>query len=258
MTHVLLPVLALWRRRDLAEVIGEALEAKLAGAGHRRIARRLDVPADTVRGWLRRFSARASEVREHFTRLAHALGADLGAIEPRASPLADALEAVGVAARTNLPPAGLPRSCSFCAQSCTAESHAAVQSSAPAEPRARRRTRLGPVRWANVGLRRATPHGGRIMVVLVATYRARAGRGDAVAEAMREVVAQTREESGCLLYFVNRSRDDPDTFVIYEHYRDEDAINAHRASGHFQEIVVSRVIPLLEHREFSLYSLVEP
>ena len=99
-THVLLPVDGFVRRRDLAEVIGEALEAKVAGAGRRRIAKGLDVPADTVRGWLRRFAARASEIREFFTRLAHALGADLRAIEPRASPLADALEAVGVAART--------------------------------------------------------------------------------------------------------------------------------------------------------------
>lgn len=99
-THVLLPVLTFLRRRDLAEVIGEALEAKVAGAGRRRIAKELNVPVDTVRGWLRRFAARASEVREFFTRLAHSLGADLRAIEPRASPLADALEAVGVAART--------------------------------------------------------------------------------------------------------------------------------------------------------------
>ena len=99
-THVLLPVLAFLRRRDLAGVIGEALEAKLAGAGHRRIAKELDVPAATVRGWLRRFAARANDVREFFTRLAHALGADLRAIEPRASPLADALEAIGVAAAT--------------------------------------------------------------------------------------------------------------------------------------------------------------
>lgn len=98
-THVLLPVLGFLRRRDLAEVIGEALLAKAAGAGHRRIARRLGLPPDTVRGWLRRFAARAGEVREHFTRLAHLLGANLAGVEARASPGGDALEAIGVAAR---------------------------------------------------------------------------------------------------------------------------------------------------------------
>lgn len=98
-THVLLPVDGFCRRRDLAEVIGEALVAKMAGAGHRPIARGLGVPADTVRGWLRRFAARAGEIREHFTRLAHLLGVDLAGMAPRASPVADALEAIGVAAR---------------------------------------------------------------------------------------------------------------------------------------------------------------
>jgi len=98
-THVLLPVLVFSRRRDLAEVIGVALEAKAAGEGQRRIAKRLGVHPDTVRGWLRRFTARAGEVREYFTRLAYVLGADLRTLEPRASPVADALDAIGVAAR---------------------------------------------------------------------------------------------------------------------------------------------------------------
>src|SRR5688500_17993821 len=40
-THVLLPVLVLARRADVAVVIGAALATKAAGAGHRRIAGRL-------------------------------------------------------------------------------------------------------------------------------------------------------------------------------------------------------------------------
>lgn len=97
-THVLLPVRALARRLDLAEVIGRALLAKAAGQGHRAVAAGLGLPPTTVRGWLRRFAARAELVRSHFTRLAHELDPSLGAISPRASPAADALEALGVAA----------------------------------------------------------------------------------------------------------------------------------------------------------------
>jgi hypothetical protein len=97
-THVLLPVLALLRRHDLVEVIGAALMAKAAGAGHRRIATRQGLPEETVRGWLRRFTTRAAAIREHFTRLAHRLGADLSTVQPRASPVVDAVEAIGVAA----------------------------------------------------------------------------------------------------------------------------------------------------------------
>ena len=97
-THVLLPVDTLVRRRDEVAVIGAAFLAWLGGAGHRRIAASLGVPADTVRGWLRRFAVRAEDVRAHFWRLAHRLDASLGAIEPRGSRVADALEAIGVAA----------------------------------------------------------------------------------------------------------------------------------------------------------------
>lgn len=50
MSHVLLPVFALVRRADLAEVIGAALAAKAAGAGARVIAERLGRPVETVRG----------------------------------------------------------------------------------------------------------------------------------------------------------------------------------------------------------------
>ncbi|MGW6739314.1 helix-turn-helix domain-containing protein [Streptomyces sp. NPDC055025] len=55
--HVLLPVFALVRRADTAEVIGAALAAKASGAGVRVIAEQLGRPVGTVRGWLRRFAA---------------------------------------------------------------------------------------------------------------------------------------------------------------------------------------------------------
>ena len=58
-THVLLPAFSVPRRRDGAEVIGEALLAKAQGAGHRTIAARLGRPPGTVRGWLRAASRRA-------------------------------------------------------------------------------------------------------------------------------------------------------------------------------------------------------
>jgi hypothetical protein len=99
-THVLLPDLVLLRRRDEVSVIGAAIEAKVvAGEGHRPIAERLGVPKDTVRGWLRRLVARADRVRAHFTRWAVALDPELGSVMPAGSGIADALEAIAVAAR---------------------------------------------------------------------------------------------------------------------------------------------------------------
>jgi hypothetical protein len=98
-THVLLPEVVFLRRQDEVAVIGEAIEANVAGEGCRRIASRLGVPADTVRGWLRRFVGRAELIRALFTRCAVVLDPMLGAVLPAGSGVADALEAVAVAAR---------------------------------------------------------------------------------------------------------------------------------------------------------------
>ena len=97
-THVLLPAWCLARRADAGEVIGLALEAKAAGAGHRVIAGRLGRPASTVRGWLRAFARRAEQVRSVFTALAASLVTDPPLPAPAGSPAADAVAAVAAAA----------------------------------------------------------------------------------------------------------------------------------------------------------------
>lgn len=94
-THILLPATCLLRRRDLAEVIGQALlQRALAAAGQRRIASGLQVPLSTLRGWISRFAERAELLRGHFTRLAVALGAAMGDLEPQSSTFADAVAAI--------------------------------------------------------------------------------------------------------------------------------------------------------------------
>ena len=52
-TQILLPTELTVRRADTTEAIGNALVAKVNGAGHRTIAANLDRPASTVRRWLR-------------------------------------------------------------------------------------------------------------------------------------------------------------------------------------------------------------
>jgi len=52
-----------------------------------------------VRGWLGRFAERAELLRAHFTRCAAVLDPELGPVLPAGSVVADALEAIAVAAR---------------------------------------------------------------------------------------------------------------------------------------------------------------
>jgi hypothetical protein len=79
------------------ESVGAALLAAASGRGHRPIAAALGLPPDTVRGWLRRARERAGWVRVLAMRRAVELDPTLGPVTPRRSPLADAVEALGLA-----------------------------------------------------------------------------------------------------------------------------------------------------------------
>ena len=97
MTHVLLSVTLLLRRAYAAEVVGAALLARAGGHGHRRIAAALQVPAATVRGWLRVMSARLEAVRVRLWQVAHRAGVDIVVPQALGSGWRDLLAVLGAA-----------------------------------------------------------------------------------------------------------------------------------------------------------------
>lgn len=98
-THVLLPVTALLRRADSAAVIVAALTAKaLRRVGFRTIATELARPAETVRGWLRRFTERAEATRAVFTVWLCAVDPDPVTPDGAGTVMADAVVALGALA----------------------------------------------------------------------------------------------------------------------------------------------------------------
>jgi hypothetical protein len=66
--------------------------------GHRSIAVMLGRPVSTVRGWLRRFTARAEEWRVWFTALLHASDPMAAPVPAMESVFGDALQVLGLAA----------------------------------------------------------------------------------------------------------------------------------------------------------------
>lgn len=98
-THVLVPAWVTARRRDVAEVIGSALAMATQGAGHRRIAARLDRPPETVRGWLRCARRHAQALRTSGVRWWFALDPAPLPVQPAESELGDAVEAMMLAVR---------------------------------------------------------------------------------------------------------------------------------------------------------------
>ena len=69
---------------------------------------------------------------------------------------------------------------------------------------------------------------------IVATLKVKAGDEAAFEVIARKLVAAVNaNESGCMLYTLNKSKD-PQTYVFMERYRDEDAVKAHRATEHYR------------------------
>jgi len=94
------------------------------------------------------------------------------------------------------------------------------------------------------------------MIVLVARYHGKAGQGDAIEAALKRIAPLVAaQEPGFRLYHPCRSQDNPDLFLLYEHYMDEAALLGHRETPHFKEIIESTIMPLLEKRERELYTL---
>ena len=54
-----------------------------------------------------------------------------------------------------------------------------------------------------------------------------------IATILRELAVASRAEPGCVSYIPHRVESEPDTIVIYEQYRDQAALDSHRAAPHF-------------------------
>ena len=91
------------------------------------------------------------------------------------------------------------------------------------------------------------------MVVLAVTWSANPGHENEVADIFRKLQAASRQEPGCLNYTVHRHPSDPRRFFIYEQYRDEAALEAHRNSPHFQEYAVKALRNIGERVQGDLY-----
>ncbi len=69
-----------------------------------------------------------------------------------------------------------------------------------------------------------------------------------MATLLRQLVPLSREEPGCLQYDVHRVADDPRSFVLWERYVDDAALEAHTEAPYVQELVFGEALELLEER----------
>ena len=66
-------------------------------------------------------------------------------------------------------------------------------------------------------------------VIVVATFTAKPGMGDAVEDGLQDAILQTHREQGCLLYALHRGTANPDALVFIERWTSLESLAEHAA-----------------------------
>jgi (4S)-4-hydroxy-5-phosphonooxypentane-2,3-dione isomerase len=91
------------------------------------------------------------------------------------------------------------------------------------------------------------------MVVLAVTWVAKVGKESEVSGLFSKLTEESRQESGCLMYQVHRHRTEPRRFLVYEQYKDDAALEAHRAAAHFLQYAKKELPKVADRVEGHLY-----
>jgi quinol monooxygenase YgiN len=93
----------------------------------------------------------------------------------------------------------------------------------------------------------SSPAGGRL--ALAATWEAKEGEAEAVADILRRMATAVKSEPGTLLFWPHRSSSNDRVFFLYELFADDAAFAAHQQTEHFKTLVVGQALPKLARRE---------
>lgn len=75
------------------------------------------------------------------------------------------------------------------------------------------------------------------MIGVLATIRAKDGMAEEFERLFTQLARQVRaNEPGNVVYQLCRSQTEPNTYKVLELYRDNEAVEAHRASEHFRSV----------------------
>ena len=74
------------------------------------------------------------------------------------------------------------------------------------------------------------------MITIVAVLKITEGKEDVVEEAFRDMIKKVGSEEGTLVYTLHRSSVEPNVFMFYEQYKDDDAFNAHMNTPYMTEM----------------------
>lgn len=86
------------------------------------------------------------------------------------------------------------------------------------------------------------------MIIASIVYTFAAEDSDKAEAMFRELRDASVKEPGIIRFEVGRSQEKPNVFALWEVYRNQEAVNAHRNAEHFQRLVVEGIRPLARQR----------
>jgi autoinducer 2-degrading protein len=89
-------------------------------------------------------------------------------------------------------------------------------------------------------------------VYVYAKWQVKEGKLDSVLQILKEVSKKSSEEEGNLFYKIHQNKADENILILFEGYQNESALEFHKNSEHYQNLVAKQIIPLLENREVIL------
>ncbi len=91
------------------------------------------------------------------------------------------------------------------------------------------------------------------MVVLAVTWMAKVGHEAEVAAIFEKLSEQSRKEPGVLMFQAHRHKTEPRRYFVYEQYKDDAALEAHRTTPHFLQYAKKDLPKVGDRVEGQLY-----
>ena len=94
------------------------------------------------------------------------------------------------------------------------------------------------------------------MISFTVRMRFDAADHDTIREHLHALSLASRQEPGCASYIAHFLADDATTVLIYEQYRDDAALDAHRQSPHFAQHAIGGLYQFMRERHIENLSAV--
>jgi len=95
------------------------------------------------------------------------------------------------------------------------------------------------------------------MFLTIAHYTIDSGNEQAVLDLVAELEVASREEPGCVSFDAYLKTGTADQLVLLERYESAADFEAHRATRHFERIVIGGILPLLSSRTVESFTVPE-